>query len=208
LEPFGPPAIPALIGALADGGGARRAAAMTLGHIGDVRALPALSRELADPANATIYREISAAIRAILLDARPRPPIPDLATYIQGEIDALQPKTFGDWPIRVCKEELNALPILSSLLFIWALRPDGTLLCMDHEAFGHPTEPESDPLIIFVALINGAHSHPQLQELIPLPPKGTEVCLACNATRFSSDEQASSPYCATCGGLGWLISGR
>jgi hypothetical protein len=92
-------------------------------------------------------------------------PSPELAAFIQEEIDKLRTDGLQNWLWRVCKE-LNALPIHGDLVYLWALRPDGVVLCIDHEALGHPTEPETDPANLQVALSEGASVYPQLQELL------------------------------------------
>lgn len=128
---------------------------------------------------------------------------PGIAAAIQHYIDALRPTTLGEWPIRVCKEELNSLPLHSSYLYIWAIRPDGTLLRLDHEAFGHPVEPETDALTRFAVIAIGARQYPELGALILSPPDGVQRCHFCNATGFVADETLGNALCARCEGLGW-----
>lgn len=205
LEGFGAAAAAPLIAALSDpDGGVRRAAVMSLGKVGDRRALPALAEEFAKPASRGFRRETEIAIRDVATRAsaaEPVAPTPELAARIQGWIDELQPEPGSGWPVRVCREELNALPLHASLIYMWALRPDGTLLCMDHEAFAHPTEPETDRLAAFAAMVQGARTHPELRELIPPAPAGVQPCDSCDGNGWRAD----GGFCSICGGLGWWV---
>jgi len=102
--------------------------------------------------------------------------------------------------MRVCKEELNALPLHGNIIYLWAIRPDGTVLCMDHEKFNHPTEPETDPLILYAVLVNGARTYPGLQALVPPRPAGAQPCDLCQG-------QNTTAHCFKCRSLGWFIPG-
>ena len=134
---------------------------------------------------------------------KPLTPAPELAARIQQRIDELQPKSPRAWPVRVCKEELNALPLHGNILFLWAIQPDGTVLCMDHEAFGHPTEPEIDPLTVYAVVEQGARSYPELQALIPACPARAQACAACGGQGYT--QEATNAHCFRCSGLGWFI---
>ena len=205
LEDFGAAAAAPLAAALGDPAVAvRRAAVMGLGTVGSARALPPLADEFAKPASRGYLRELESAIRDVLIRmARMAPPAPSpgLSARIREWIDALHPDPGTGWPVRVCKEELNALPLHSTLIYLWALRPDGTLLCMDHEAFAHPTEPETDPLAAFAAMVQGARTHPELWELIPPPPPGAQPCDSCGGNGWRAD----GDFCLSCRGLGWWV---
>ena len=72
-----------------------------------------------------------------------------------------------------CKKK-NALPIHANNIYIWAIRPDGTVLCIDHEAFGLPCEPETDQELIREALVHGAIEFPELTELAQSQPPAEE----------------------------------
>lgn len=118
------------------------------------------------------------------------------SAFIQRQIDLLTPGTaLGDWPLRVCKGELNALPIDANSVYLWALRPDGVVLCMDHEALNHPTEPETDPTRLAIVLTRAARQHPELRSLMPAPPPGASTCRACGGEGDGS--------CRSCDGVGW-----
>ena len=210
MEYFGPAAIPLLIAALDDAEGARRPAAVTLGKIGNLSALPALARELANPANHNFSREIADAIRYILITATqanpptvPITPLPELSTLIQQWIDAVSADSFGSWPLRVLKEH-NALALHSTIIYMWGIQPDGHIVCLDHEAFSQPVDPEDDPLTRFAVLVNGARHHPALRAIVPVPPKGTAPCLACHTLGYPQDE-AGGNWCMSCNGLGWVV---
>ena len=132
---------------------------------------------------------------------------PDLAVRIQRRIDDLQPPdSLGHWPTRVCKQELNALPLHGNWVYLWALQPDGTVLCMDHEALTHPTEPETDPLVIYAVLVQGSRSYPELQELVPARPEGARPCSACEATGMVKSGLEAYDSCLGCRGLGWYVA--
>jgi hypothetical protein len=196
LGGFGPEAAPALVEAL-DDPGAVRAAAMTVGQFGALRAVPKLMRAWAAPANRGIRREIENALRDTAITAAHAPPPPrppDAAARIQARIDALRPDAAGDWPTRVFKENANALPVHGNAIHLWALRPDGDVLRMDHEAFDHPIAPEADPLTRFAVVAQGALRYPELADKIPPPPARARPCAACLST---------GDACSACGGLGW-----
>lgn len=210
MESFGPAAISLLITALDDAEGPRRPAAVTLGKIGNLSALPALARELANPANRNFQREIADAIRYILLAAThanapsaPITPSPELSALIQQWIDGVRADSFGSWPLRVLKEH-NALVLHSTIIYMWGLQPDGHIVCLDHEAFSQPVDPEDDPLTRFAAIVHGARRHPELCALVPVPPKGTAPCLSCNTLGYPQDA-AGGNWCMSCNGLGWVI---
>ena len=121
-------------------------------------------------------------------------------------IDELQPTTFGDWPLRVCRDDLNVLPLRGDRIFLGALRPDGAVLCMDHETWGHPTEPEADPLILYAVLLQAARRRPELQELIPPRPPTAQPCKSCGGLGRQGRQDGSSECCMGCSGLGWFTA--
>ena len=81
-----------------------------------------------------------------------------------------------------------------ALQVLWALRTDGEIVRMDHEAFGHPSAREDDPLTRFAVVAQGALRYPELADVIPQPPVSARPCAAC----LSRGEG-----CGACGGLGW-----
>ena len=148
-------------------------------------------------------RELQSAIRDVLIRAaygEPPSPPADLATRIHRQIDGL--KTERNSLHDHCKTELGALLVHSTLIYLWAIRPDDVVLCIDHEAFGYPSEPETDPLDIFAAWVHAAETYPELADAIPQPPKGTEPCRACHARGYS---EQGSEHCHSCSGMGWRL---
>ena len=135
-------------------------------------------------------------------------PSPELAARIRQWIDELPTEGLQFWLHRVCRE-LNALPLHGTLIYLWALRPDGVVLCIDHEAFGHPTEPESDPLTVYAVLAQGTREHPELGELLPPCPAGVRRCELCAGAGWTEAEPPAlgSVHCFRCSGLGWYVAG-
>ena len=133
-------------------------------------------------------------------------PSPELAARIRQWIDELTAKGLQNWLLRTCKE-LDILPLHATSIYLWALRPDGVVLCMDHEAFRQTTEPETDPLTIYAALAQGARTHPELRELLPGCPTGTRECDLCQGlgwTKAPGEETGTG--CLQCNGLGWYAT--
>jgi hypothetical protein len=129
---------------------------------------------------------------------------PHLSERIQRRIDEIQPGGLKDWLPRVCKERLNALPLNANQIYVWALRADGAVLCMDHESASLSFEEEDDPRTRFAVLTEAARLHPELAELVPPRPEGVEACDACGGTG------ATGPHasCSICGGLRWRMRRR
>lgn len=128
---------------------------------------------------------------------------PETSRQIQQRIDALDTAGIGAWPLRVCKEELNALPLHGNQVYLWAVRPDGEVLCIDHEAFGRPAEPERGALTLYAALWQGARTYPELRALLPPAPEGARECEACGGTGRGDRHTPPLPGCLRCDGLGW-----
>jgi len=128
---------------------------------------------------------------------------PEISRQIQQRIDALDTNGIGRWTLRVCKEELNALPLHGNQVYLWAVRPDGEVLCVDHEAFAHPAEPERDALTLHAVLWQGARKYPELRALLPPPPDGARECEACGGTGRGDGHTPPTPGCLRCDGLGW-----
>jgi hypothetical protein len=138
-------------------------------------------------------------------------PTPELSARIQQWIDALPPKTGGvDISFeRVCKDELDALPLYSRSLFLWAIRADGEVLCVDYEPFRRPVEPERDRENICTALFHGMRRYPELQELFEqVRPEGFCPCEECGGTGGKVRGDGTHDACWTCGLRGWVTRSR
>ena len=129
-------------------------------------------------------------------------PSPKLAELIQVWIAALPTGGPSNWVLNVCKEQ-QMLPLHSTSIYIWALRPDGQVYCMDHEAFGHPLELEHDPLTRYAVLFHGANTYPELVELLPPVPQGAAVCTSCAGKGWVESQSSYPDPCFSCHGLGW-----
>lgn len=97
---------------------------------------------------------------------------PELSARLQERIADLHPTdpqgwSLGESLLRICQQELNALPLHANSVYLWALRPDGTLLCLDHEALTQPVEPETDPQRAYAAVVHGVAQYPELAEIVP-----------------------------------------
>lgn len=134
-------------------------------------------------------------------------PSPELAARIQQWIDELPTEGLQYWLQRVC-QELGALPLHGTMIYLWAVRPDGMVLRIDHEAFGHPVEPETDPLTVYAVILQGAQDYPELRDLRPLRPTGVHECDLCGGVGWveSAPDMGGSATCARCNGLGQTIS--
>ena len=127
-----------------------------------------------------------------------------LSEQIQEWIAELPTGGLSNWVLEQCKEE-QMLPLHSTSIYIWGLRPDGQVLCMDHEAFGHPFEPETDPLTLYAVLKQGTRNYPELGVLIPPNPPGFRECERCNGLGWVKlPETTYSDACIHCAGLGWV----
>jgi len=130
-------------------------------------------------------------------------PSAKLATQIKEWIAALPTGGLSNWVLNVCKEE-QMLPLHSTSIYIWALRPDGQVKCMDHEAFSKPIDEEADPQTLFAVLNQGARDYPELSVLIPLAPSGMRQCERCSGVGWlKPPEAASADACIRCDGMGW-----
>lgn len=126
------------------------------------------------------------------------------AVALQRLIDALQTEGEGNWLIRLCRERHNALPLVGNDIYLWALRPDGVVLCIDHEAFSVPAEEETDPVKRFAAIVQGGRNHPELRPLIPEQPPDARLCRSCAGTGLHPEADGRVRSCYGCGGLGWI----
>jgi hypothetical protein len=67
---------------------------------------------------------------------------------------------------RLCKEN-DAIPLDCTEIYLWALRTDGQVLCIDHESAARRAEPEEDAEVAYGKIEVGARTHPELLELLP-----------------------------------------
>lgn len=96
----------------------------------------------------------------------PRAPSPELAALLRRWIDELPTEGLENWLRRLCKDN-DALPLGGTEIYMWMLRTDGQVLCVDHEGFRQPAEPEEDAVVAYDMIELGARTHPELSELLP-----------------------------------------
>ena len=133
----------------------------------------------------------------------PVPLTAELAAAIQALIDAQNPDSRLSSALHALKHQYNALPIMANSIYIWAIRADGEVLCMDHEAFSRPCERETDARMMHVALASGARIHPVLQAARPRPPSWAVACGQCAGAGQGADASDARDACARCEGTGW-----
>lgn len=205
FESFGARVEPILLKALDDPyKGVHRSAVMSLKRVGTRRSLPALAKLFATATDTWFLREIEIALTNVVINASCRLDDPwpeDAPSRVQELIDGLNPVDFSEWPSRVCKQELNALPLWSRGVDLWALCPRGEMLVLDLDSVRHETWTEDDPLNRFAALVHGAQAYEELAELIPAPPKTTRPCPVCRTAGRNPD----GSHCSSCSGLGWTL---
>jgi hypothetical protein len=90
-----------------------------------------------------------------------------LAALIRRWVQALPAEGMVN---RLCKEN-DAILLDCSDIYLWVLRTDGQVLCIDHESFAQRAEPESDAEVAYGRIKVGAMEHPELLELLP-PDRG------------------------------------
>jgi len=96
----------------------------------------------------------------------PRAPSPELAALLRKWVDELPPVGSGSMIERLCKEN-DAIPLHCNVVYLYALRTDGQVLCIDHESFAQRAEPEENADVAYGKIAIGAETHPELLELIP-----------------------------------------
>ncbi|HEV7890906.1 MAG TPA: hypothetical protein VGP08_09715 [Pyrinomonadaceae bacterium] len=100
----------------------------------------------------------------------PRAPSPELAALLRRWIDELPTDSVGNYTNRLCKEN-DAIPLDGTEIYLWVLRTDGQVLCIDHESFAQRAEPEENAAVAYGMIEVGASTHPELSELLP-PDRG------------------------------------
>jgi hypothetical protein len=132
----------------------------------------------------------------------PRAPSPELAALIRRWVDELPAD--GNRLQRLCKAN-DALPLHCTQLDLWALRPDGQVLCIDHESFAQRAEPENMRRTAYAVLAKGAATHPELWELLPPDRAGLRRCESCGGEGWAEARPPAqgTDYCHRCAGIGW-----
>jgi hypothetical protein len=133
----------------------------------------------------------------------PRTPTPELAGRIRELIAQLPPAGLGQVGVRLGRE-YEMLPLASNSIYLWGLRPNGVILCVDHESFAQRAEVETDPVAAYAAMMQGVQRHPELQPLVPERPPGVVRCDACGGRGYIlAPGQRIADGCLQCAGLGW-----
>jgi hypothetical protein len=97
----------------------------------------------------------------------PRTPSPELAALIRRWVEELPEEGMIN---RLCKEN-DAVRLDCTEIYLWVLRTDGQVLCIDHESFAQRQEPEDDAEVAYGKIEVAAKTHPELLELLP-PDRG------------------------------------
>ncbi len=164
--------------------------------------LPMLLKAWRDPTLKTIQIEIHRTITTIVdwrLHRAPQMPPEKRVEVISALLDSLLLDRYG---IRQhCKEALGALPVHATMVYLWAIHPDGRVFCVDHEAFGYPAEVETDWVSLFAVYLHAAELYPELTDAIRMPPTGITPCTDC----LAQGDTSGSEHCLACSGMGWLL---
>jgi hypothetical protein len=162
---------------------------------------PPITRPAPPIARAPLRTPVAAAEPRAAAPARI--PSPALSARIQSLIDEIAPPPSGLGLQRLCRE-WNVLPLHSNSIYLWALRPDGVVFCIDHESFRQDGEPETDPHALYSAFVHGAQRHPELRELIPDPPTDIVKCRRCDGRGWTREPgEPFSTSCLSCAATGW-----
>ena len=99
--------------------------------------------------------------------------------------------------------ELGVLPLWVDWTVFLAVRPDGELVTLDHEAAEPSPRPETDLTFVAIALVEGAARYPELSHFLPTRPAGRAACATCDGKGTLSMSRGSVVLHCVCGGLGW-----
>jgi hypothetical protein len=134
----------------------------------------------------------------------PLTPSPELAARIRRWVDELPTEGMQNWAERLCKQN-GSIPLHSTQIYLWALRPDGQVLSIDHESFARRAEPENDPVTAYAALAQGARTYPELSGLLTHNPSGVRGCEVCGGLGWTQAQPPAqgTDYCQRCEGMGW-----
>jgi hypothetical protein len=134
----------------------------------------------------------------------PLTPSPDLAARIQRWIDELPTEGIQNWISRLCKQH-DSIPLHCTQIYLWALRPDGQVLSIDHESFARRAELENNRVTAYAALAQGARTYPELSELLTHNPAGVRRCEVCGGLGWTEARPPAqgTDSCHSCVGMGW-----
>jgi hypothetical protein len=134
----------------------------------------------------------------------PLTPSTDLAACIRRWIDELPTEGMENWLSRLCKQH-DSIPLHCTQIYLWALRPDGQVISIDHESFARRAELENDPVTAYAALAQGARTHPELGELLTHNPAGVRRCEVCGGLGWTEAQPPAhgTHACQRCVGMGW-----
>jgi hypothetical protein len=99
--------------------------------------------------------------------------------------------------------ELGVLPLWVDWTVFLAVRADGALLVVDHEAAEPSPRPANDFTFVAIALVEGAARYPELAHFLPVRPSGRADCATCDGKGTLSMSRGSVVLHCVCGGLGW-----
>lgn len=141
------------------------------------------------------------ALLALPAPAQPwglRSPSPELSAKIrQWAAEWENDHRLGSWPHRLGRER-GVYLLHGNSAYLWYLTPEGQVLTLDTDRFGHRLEVEELPQAALNAVAQASHNHPELRELLPLRPEGARDCPDCRGTG-----QETSWGSCSCHGLGW-----
>jgi hypothetical protein len=149
-------------------------------------------------------RDTARATETEFAQFEPLTPSPELAARIRRWVDELPTEGTQNWIGRLCKEN-DSIPLHCTQIYLWALRPDGQVLSIDHESFARRAEMENSPLMAYAALAQGARDHPELGELLPPDRAGLRECEVCGGLGWTEARPPAqgTDSCHRCYGMGW-----
>jgi hypothetical protein len=138
----------------------------------------------------------------------PATPSPELAALIRRRVDELPEPDGANFVLRLCKQH-GSLPLHCTQIYLWLLRPDGRVLCIDHDTVAQSAEPEEDPVTAYAVLAHGAATYPELGELLPPLPEWGRLCELCGGKGWTEARPPAqyADSCLRCSGLGWYSYG-
>ncbi len=120
---------------------------------------------------------------------------------------APDPETPEPERIRTIAAKIGALPLVTDMGGLYALRPDGEIISVAWDD-DEPPRSERDPRIRNAMLFQGSKRYPELAALVPNRPEQAIDCPHCSGTgvvRIEGHEPEEIPsLICYCGGLGWI----